>query len=124
MACANARYGFLLRSNAVGIAGKSSPTITAAAFVVRAAAAYFGLATKVTWPEPASSIPATPVISLSGEPFSKRAPNMEAICASFIEVSARVIVMEARSRGLPARKCLVNIEHSRIGHPDPPRFLQ
>src|SRR5579863_7845690 len=87
MTCAKARYGFLLRSMADGMAGKSSDTMTADALVVRAAAPYFGLATKVIWPGPASSIPATPVISVSGEPFSSRAPMLEAMCESFMVVS-------------------------------------
>src|SRR5580700_4360801 len=100
MALAKARYGFLLRSIAVARAGKSSATMTADAFVLRAAAAYFGLATKVSCPAPASSIPATPVISVSGEPFSKRAPSAETICASLIGVLARTrpIVIEAQPK--------------------------
>src|ERR1019366_2913762 len=68
----------------VAIAGKSSATITAAAAVVLAAAAYLGLATKVICPGPASSIPVTPVISASGSAFSSVAPSAEAISASFI----------------------------------------
>src|ERR1700685_2376814 len=72
---------------AAGMAGKSSATITAAALVVRAAAAYLGLATKLICPGPASSMPATPVISVSGEPFSSRAPKVEAICPSFMMIS-------------------------------------
>src|SRR5580698_905100 len=74
-----------------GMAGKSSATITAAALVVRAAAAYLGLATKVICPGPASSMPATPVISVSGEPFSSRAPRVEAIFASFMGASFIVV---------------------------------
>src|SRR6266566_4023315 len=84
MACANVRYGFLLRSIAVDRAGKSSARIIADALVVRAFAAYFGLARNVICPAPASSIPATPVISRSGEPFSTRALRVEAMSASFI----------------------------------------
>src|ERR1035441_1628820 len=68
----------------VAMAGKSSATITAAAAVVLAAAAYLGLATKVICPAPASSIPATPVISASGSAFSSVAPIADAISASFI----------------------------------------
>src|ERR1035438_784389 len=66
------------------IAGKSSATITAAAAVVLAAAAYLGLATKVICPGPASSIPATPVISASGSAFSSVGPSADAISARFI----------------------------------------
>ena len=67
-----------------GIAGKSSETITAEAEVVLAAAAYLGLATKVICPAAASSMPATPVISVSGSAFSSEAPSAEAISESFI----------------------------------------
>src|SRR5208283_1876597 len=84
MARANARYGFWLRSMPVEMAGKSSATITAEAAVVLAAAAYLGLAMKVIWPAEASSIPAIPVISASGSPFSRVAPRADAISASFI----------------------------------------
>src|SRR5664279_2922788 len=73
------------------MAGKSSATITAEAAVVLAAAAYLGLATKVICPWPASSIPATPVISASGFPFSSVAPSADAISASFISVCANPI---------------------------------
>jgi hypothetical protein len=48
MALAQARYGLLLRSIPVDIAGKFSATITADAFVVLAAALYFGFDTKVS----------------------------------------------------------------------------
>src|SRR5208283_5352224 len=58
--------------------------MTAVAEVDLAAAAYFGLATKVIVPAEASSIPATPVISASGSPFSSVAPSTEAMSASFI----------------------------------------
>src|SRR5208282_5872069 len=66
------------------MAGKSSETITAEAEVVLAAAAYFGLATKLICPATASSIPATPVISASGSPFCSVAPSTDAISDSFI----------------------------------------
>src|SRR5271165_6473891 len=66
------------------MAGKSSETITAEAEVVFAAAAYFGLATKEMYPAVASSIPATPLISASGSPFSSVAPSTDASSASFI----------------------------------------
>src|SRR5512146_2949 len=65
MARAKARYGSLVRSVAAAMAGKSSVTITAEAFVVLAAEAYFTLETKVICPGWASSIPATPVMSQS-----------------------------------------------------------
>src|SRR5208337_731909 len=84
MALAKARYGFLLRNMPVEMAGKSSETITAEAAVVLAAAAYFGFATNVMCPADASSIPATPVITVSGSPFSNVAPSSDAISASFI----------------------------------------
>src|SRR5271163_208546 len=64
--------------------GKFSATITAAALVKRAAAAYFGLATKVISPDPACSMPLRPVISVSGEPFWSRALRAEAIRESFM----------------------------------------
>src|ERR1017187_1362942 len=84
MALAHARYGFLLRSIPVEMAGKFSATITAEALVVFAAALYLGLDTKVSWPGPACSMPATPVISVSGEALSSRAFRAFAISASFM----------------------------------------
>src|SRR5260370_27101728 len=66
------------------MAGKSSATITAEAFVVFAAVLYFGLDTKVSWPGPACSMPDTPVISVWGEVLSMRALRAAAISASFI----------------------------------------
>src|ERR1700733_11057524 len=100
MASAKARYGFLLRNIAVVRTLNSSETMTAEALVLCAAAAYFGFATKVSWPGPASSIPATPVISVSGEPFSRRTPSAEEICASLIGVLARTrpIVIDAQPK--------------------------
>src|SRR6266850_3917224 len=74
-----------------GIAGKSSATITAEAFVVLAAAAYFGLETNVSWPGPACSMPATPVMSMSGEPFSTRASMAEAMSLSFMAESREIV---------------------------------
>src|SRR5258707_15672762 len=71
MALAQARYGFLLRSIPVELEGKFSTTITAAAFVVFAAALYFGFETKVSWPGAACSMAATPVISVLGEALSR-----------------------------------------------------
>src|SRR5690242_7430769 len=67
-----------------GTAGKSSETITAEALVVRAAAAYLGLETKVSSPGPACSIPLRPVISVSGEPFSRRRSSAAAMADSFM----------------------------------------
>src|ERR1035441_10187466 len=84
MALAHARYGLLLRSIPVEMAGKFSATMTAEAEVVLAAALYFGLDTKVSWPGPACSIPATAVISVSGEALSRRALRAVAMSASFI----------------------------------------
>ena len=69
---------------AAGIAGKSSPTITAEALVVRAAAEYLGFDTNVSSPGPACSIPFSPLISVSGDPFSRRTSSAEAIAESFI----------------------------------------
>src|ERR1039458_2758359 len=84
MALAQARYGFLLRSIPVSMAGKFSATMTADAFVVFAAALYLGLETKVSWPGPACSMPATAVISVSGDAFSMRAFRALAMSASFM----------------------------------------
>ena len=67
------------------MAGKSSPTITAEALVDRAAAAYLGFDTNVNSPGPACSIPLSPVISVSGEPFSRRRFRAEAIAESFMD---------------------------------------
>jgi hypothetical protein len=90
MALAQARYGFLLRSMPMGIAGKFSETMTAEAFVVFAAALYLGLETKVSWPGAACSMPATPVISVSGEAFSMRAFRALAMSDSFMAVSGEL----------------------------------
>jgi hypothetical protein len=68
----------------VGMAGKSSATITAEARVERAAAAYLGLETKVRSPGPACSMPLRPVISVSGEPFSRHRFRAEAMAESFM----------------------------------------
>src|SRR5271163_4441805 len=87
MAFAHARYGFLLRNIPVDSAGKFSATMTADAFVVLAAALYLGLETKVSWPGPAFSIPATPVISVVGDALSSVAFRAVAISASFMAVS-------------------------------------
>src|ERR1700675_4088991 len=87
MALAHARYGFLLRSIPVGMAGKFSATITADAFVVFAAALYLGLETKVSWPGAAFFLPATPVISVVGEALSRRASRALAMSASFMAMS-------------------------------------
>src|SRR5271165_437501 len=84
MARAKERYGFLLRNKAQSTAGKSSETMTAEAAVFLAAAAYFGFATKVICPVAASSIPETPVMSVSGSPFSRVRPRAVAISPSFI----------------------------------------
>jgi len=69
---------------AVEIAGKSSATITADAFVERAAAAYLELETNVSSPGPACSMPLRPTISMSADPFSIRALRADAISASFM----------------------------------------
>src|SRR5580658_2641852 len=84
MALAQARYGFLLRNIPLAMAGKLSATITAEALVVFAAALYLGLETKVSWPRSAVSIPATPVISVSGDALSMRASRALAMSASFM----------------------------------------
>src|SRR5216684_4695039 len=90
MAFAQARYGFLLRSIPALMAGKFSATITADAFVVLAAELYLGLDTKVSWPWPACSMPATPVISVSGEALSRLAFRAVAMSDSFMAVSGIV----------------------------------
>ncbi len=58
--------------------------MTAEAFVVLAAALYLGFETKVSWPAAACSMPATPVISVSGEALSSVAPSASEIWESFI----------------------------------------
>src|SRR5580692_3750577 len=87
MALAQARYGFLLRSIPVSMTGKFSATMTADAFVVLAAALYLGLETKVRWPRAACSIPATPVISVSGAALSRWALRAFAMSDSLMAVS-------------------------------------
>src|SRR5713226_4550728 len=74
MAFAQARYGFLLRS---------IPAVMAAEL-------YLGLDTKVSWPWPACSMPATPVISVSGEALSRLAFRAVAMSDSFMAVSGIV----------------------------------
>src|SRR5258707_1151640 len=59
--------------------------MTAEARVVRAAPEYFGFDTNVRSPGRAWSIPLSPVISVSGEPFSRRAPRAEARAESFMD---------------------------------------
>src|SRR5208282_3654020 len=93
MAFAHARYGFLLRSIPVDMAGKFSATITAEAFVVFAAALYLGLETKVSWPGCACSMPATPVISVLGWALSMRASRALAMSDSFMAVSGRIVAI-------------------------------
>src|SRR5208282_633091 len=87
MALAHAKYGFLLRNIPAGMAGKSSETMTAEARVVFAAALYLGFETKVKWPGAAVSIPATPVISVSGGAFSSGVFKAWAMSDSFMAVT-------------------------------------
>src|SRR5579863_3980931 len=95
---------------AVASAGKSSPTITADALVVRAAGAYLGLETNVSSPGPACSIPLSPVISVSGEPFSRRAPSAEAIAESFM--GYRLLRLNRTPATLFGREVAVEDPHS------------
>src|ERR1700677_1794698 len=81
---ANARYGLAIRRVAAAIGSKFSVTRTAPALVGRANGVYFGLATKVSCPGPAFSIPSTPVISCSWSPWHV-APRRRASSASFME---------------------------------------
>src|SRR5438270_5436145 len=64
----------------------------AEARVVRAAAAYLGFEMNVSSPGPACSIPLSPVISVSAEPFSRRKSRADAIAESFmlIELEMRL----------------------------------
>src|SRR5208283_2527974 len=96
MALAQAKYGFLLRSIPAEMAGKFSATITAEAFVVFAAALYFGFDTKVSWSRAACSMPATPVISVSGWALSIRAFRAWAMSDSFMAVSGNCSVSGLR----------------------------
>src|SRR5882724_8092450 len=92
------------------MAGKASSTMTADALVVFAAAAYFGLATNVTCPAAASSIPATPIISVSGEPFSNRASSADASSASFIGNSPECVSdRDCNGAGVPAEDPQIGI---------------
>src|SRR6266404_9448090 len=100
MAFAQARYGFLLRSIPVVMAGKFSATITADAFVVFAAALYLGLETKVSWPGAACSMPDTPVISVVGEAFSTVAFRALAISDSFMAVSRGIVASRFQVLGV------------------------
>src|SRR6266478_7805661 len=94
MALAQARYGFLQRSIPVEMAGKFSATMTAEALVVFAAALYLGFDTKVNWPGPACSMPATPVISVLGEAFSRLAFRALAMSDSFMAVSRGIVACQ------------------------------
>src|ERR1700761_9271169 len=87
---------------------KSSVTRTAPALVVRAYGVYFGLATKVSWPGPAFSIPSTPVISPSGSPWQV-ASRTRASSASFM----KGIVSESRGGILLFEEALLE----RLGRP-------
>src|SRR5947209_19066369 len=59
----------------------------AEARVVRAAAAYLGFEMNVSSPGPACSIPLSPVISVSGDPFSRRTCSAAAMAESFMDMS-------------------------------------
>src|SRR5215813_622149 len=65
--------------------------MTAEPRVLRAAEAYFGLATKVRWPGPAASIPATPMISGSREPGSRCSLIAAATSDSFIGLCGQIV---------------------------------
>ena len=73
--------------------------MTAPALLVFAAAAYFGLARNVICSGAASSMPATPVISASGEPFSNRACNADAISPSFMSSPITPKQHDSRTKG-------------------------
>src|ERR1019366_5441911 len=104
MALAHARYGFLLPSIPVEMAGKFSATMTAEALVVFAAALYLGLDTKVSWPGPACSMPATPEILVSGEALSMRALRAVAMSASFIAVSRGIVAIRSQVLGVRSQE--------------------
>ena len=74
------------------MSGKVGSTRTAVARVVRARPAYLGLETKVRWPGPASSMPATPVISAVGSPW-REAPRYAASSANFMVVIVAEVVV-------------------------------
>src|SRR5450759_3740341 len=100
MAFAHARYGVLLRSIPVAMAGKFSATMTAEALVAFAAAWYLGWDTKVSWPGPACSMPATQEILVSGEALSMRALREVAMSASFIAVSRGIVAIRSQVLGV------------------------
>src|SRR5258708_9884532 len=79
--------------------GRRSATMPAEALVVFAAAVYLGLEIKVICPGPAVSMPATPVISVSGAPFSSRAPSAAAIAESFMESQQTIVTEWQGGRG-------------------------
>src|SRR5258708_27353996 len=88
-----------MRRDGAVISGNSGSTRTAAALVLRASPAYFGLATKVISEAPASSIPFTPVISSSASPRSS-APSRLASSPSFIvEIVTELADCSARLLG-------------------------
>src|SRR5215470_10861893 len=107
---------------AAGIVGKSGETMTAEARVLRAAAAYFGFATKVTCPAVASSIPATPLISVSDEPFSRRASRASASLESFIGLQRLYATSVARAptpaKSMRCHKAGEALRIERQGSPD------
>src|ERR1017187_3297013 len=72
-----------MRRVAAAIGSNAGSTRTAVACVVRASGVYLGLATKVSWPGPATSRPAAEVISASGSPW-RVAPRCAARVESFM----------------------------------------
>src|ERR1039457_1126792 len=117
------------------MAGNFSSTMTAVAFVLFAAAMYFGLWTKVSCPGTACSMPQTPEISASGEAFSRRACRAVAMSESFMVGSERIVmeqpsalsrqpsVKDIRSPGLgPGKNRIRGTRKSTHGdHKVPPR---
>src|SRR5579863_3354128 len=74
-----------MRTVAAAISWNSGSTMMAAARVVRARDVYRGFATKVISEAPASSIPATPEISMVGSPRNS-APRRLANSPNFIDL--------------------------------------
>ena len=100
-----------LREGEIGVGGAErghraarptrSPTMTADARVVSSAAAYLGLAKKLTSPGPGRSSPAMPVISMAPSP-SRRQPRRSASSRSLTVTAGKArACAQDRHRGAP-----------------------
>src|SRR5579859_1878349 len=106
---------FLVRSSGLSRAGKLSSTMMAEARVVLARGAYFGLETKVIWPEAAASIVAIPVMSTSTSRGSIRAPILLASSLSFMR-NCTTFLSQQRCFTAKAAKCAKETKNQNLNH--------